>query len=273
VDPKNRKAAPEFYGYIPDDGTRAVIFVCMMLNSALLLLIRSFSSATLMLVGRRYLVMYMAGDMAFFLLQRVVRGDFHHWLPLDGALDLFVSLIVRVLVKTITDFTGVIHFRGPQDLGGSYWTVNMFMSLLASFACVWVGGGAIAWTLVGVGSGAWLLTFGLILLIMKKEYRRTFFSTKTAKQATMDKFKVEDDAVKASLLKKNKHHWKAIRGDVKEWVLENYWRWEEERPKWFTASWIAKVPIDMIPAAGQVRVKERRKGGVVGKQVQVHPAE
>ena len=40
-------------------------------------------------------------------------------------------------VKTITDFTGVIQFRHPNEHGGLYWTANLFLALLASF----VGGG------------------------------------------------------------------------------------------------------------------------------------
>jgi len=67
--------------------------------------VRSFSAVVLMLVSKRYLAIYMAGDMALYLLQKVARGDFHYWLPVDGVGGLFVSL-----VKTITDFTCVVQF-------------------------------------------------------------------------------------------------------------------------------------------------------------------
>ena len=82
-----------------------MIFGCMLLNIALLLMIRSFSAAMLMLAKKRYFVAYMVGDMALYLLQKVERGDFHYWLPLDGALGLLRSLLLRMGVKTITDFT------------------------------------------------------------------------------------------------------------------------------------------------------------------------
>ena len=85
TDPAGRKQTPDFYGYIPDEGiARPLLLVCMTLNSALLLLVRAFSAAMLMLVSKRYLVMYMAGDMALYLLQKVARGDFHWWIPIDG---------------------------------------------------------------------------------------------------------------------------------------------------------------------------------------------
>jgi len=261
-----RKNAPEFYGYIPDGGSRTVIFGCMLLNSALLLLIRSFSAAMLMLVNKRYFAMYMSGDMALYLLQKVARGDFHYWFPVDGALGMFTSLMLRVIVKTITDFTGLIQFRGDAELGGLFWTLNIFLALLASFVCVWVGDrGRVEWMLVGAASGAFTLSFGLFLLLMKKEYRRTFFTTRTGKQWTMDFFlKGEDDEVKQMVLTHNKKQWVRIREDVKQWVLSNYWRWEADKPEWFTESWIAKVPPDMIPseakqATRDIRVSARRR--------------
>ena len=286
VDPTKRKQTPDFYGYIPDGGSRTVIFGCMMLNSALLLLIRSFSAAMLMLVNKRYFVAYMVGDMSLYLLQKVVRGDFLYWLPVDGALGLLMSLLLRVLVKTITDFTGVIQFRADAELGGLFWTVNMVLALAASFVCVWVGcGGRREWMLVGAASGAWVLAFGLFFLLMKKGYGRTFFTTRKGKQWTMDFFvKGEDDEAKSIVLKHNKKQWRKIRGEVKEWVLGNWWRWEEEKPEWFTESWIAKVPPDMFPseakqAAKDIRASARRRSRlgalVVAKEERrrVHPVE
>jgi len=252
VDPAARKLDPTFYGYIPDGGSRTLIFGCMLLNSALLLLLRSFSAALLMLAKKRYLMMYMAGDMALYLLQKVARGDFHSWVPIDGALGLCVSLLMRVIEKTIVDYAGLIHSRGPQELGGLYWTANMFLALLASFGSAWVftadGGGDVAWTIVGFFSGAWALVFIVFFALMKKEYRGTFFTTTTGKQQIMDRFKSQDESVKAGLFKKNKKVWREIKGEVSEWVGENWWRWKEERPEWFTASWVQRVPAEMIPA-------------------------
>jgi len=269
VDPQKRKESPAFYGYIPDGRSRTVIFGCMMLNSALLLLIRSFSAAMLMLVKKRYFAMYMAGDMALYLLQKVARGDFHYWLPVDGAFGSLVSLILRMIVKMITDFTGLIHFRGPQELGGLYWTLNMFLALVASFASVWIGaGGRVEWMLVGAASGAFTLSFGLFLLLMKKEFRKTFIGTQTGRQQITERFiQAVDDSVKASVMKKNKKQWRAIRSEVKEWVGANWWPWEAEKPEWMTESWIAKVPPDMIPseakqAAQGIRANARRRSSL-----------
>jgi len=246
----------------------------MIMNSALLLLIRSFSAAMLMLAKKRYFVAYLAGDMALYLLQKVARGDFHYWFPVDGVFGLFISLLLRVIVKILADFTGVIQFRADAELGGLYWTVNMFLALAASFVCVWVGdGGRVEWTLVGAASGLWVLTFALFLLLAKKGYRRTFFDTKTGKQWAMDFFlKGEDDEAKQNVLGCNKKQWRAIRSEAKEWVGANWWRWEEEKPEWFTESWIAKVPPDMIPsdakqAAKDMRASARRRSSLGARVV------
>ena len=251
VDPENRKLAPEFYGFIPDDGKRTVIFGCMILNSALLLFLRGFSAAMLMLVNIRYFLVYMVGDMALYLLLKVARGDFLYWFPLDGLLGIFVSLLMRTLAKTIVDFTGAITFRHSYELGGLYWSVNMFTALLASFASVWIGGGGkTAWTVVCYSSGAWLTTSGLVLLLMKMGYRKTFFSSQTGKEFSMDYFlKGRDDETKSAVVQCHKQHWAAIKGEVKEWVVEGWWRWKQEKPKWFTESWIAKLPIDFVAEA------------------------
>jgi len=292
TDPVKRKESPDFYGYIPDEGmARPLILVCMTLNSALLLLVRAFSAAMIMLVNKRCLAMYMAGDMALYLLQKVARGDFHYWIPVDGALGLFVSLMMRVIIKTISDFTGVIQFRNFPDLGGLFWTVNMFLALLASFVSVFVyyadsreevelittGQNSsafeieerVAWTLVGSLSGAWAAVFGVFLLLVKKEYRRTFFTTRTGKQWTSDFFlKGTEDSDKKVTVGHNKAQWWAIREDVKEWVQANWWRWKEEKPEWFDLAWQSKVPKEWITDVEErarldkVREKGRRRSSV-----------
>jgi len=55
------------------------------------------------------------------------------------------------------------------ELGGLYLTANMFLVLVASFVRLWIGGcGRMEWMLVLAASGAWVLTFLLIVLLVKK---------------------------------------------------------------------------------------------------------
>ena len=59
----------------------------------------------------RYLLAYVVGDIALYLLQKIARGDLHYFIPIDGGLGLFVSVFLRVTVKVITDYTGCLNFR------------------------------------------------------------------------------------------------------------------------------------------------------------------
>ena len=65
----------------------------------------------------RYFVLYIIGDMTFYLVQKVLRGDFRYWFPIDGASGLLVSLLMRVASKRMVDFTGVINFRLAACIG------------------------------------------------------------------------------------------------------------------------------------------------------------
>ena len=62
---QGRKDGPEVYGFIPDGVPGAIVFACMVLNSALLLLARSASAALLMLVQPSLFLYYVLGDCAF----------------------------------------------------------------------------------------------------------------------------------------------------------------------------------------------------------------
>jgi hypothetical protein len=54
VNPKRRRDEPDFYGYIPDSARRRTgIFFCMIMNGALLLLLRSLSTVLFALVSGR----------------------------------------------------------------------------------------------------------------------------------------------------------------------------------------------------------------------------
>ena len=266
VDPQKRDERPDFYGYVPDGGARTAIFICMIVNSTLLLLVRAFSAAMLMIVKKRWFVIYWSVDMGMYLAYKVAREDFHYWVPIEGALGLFISLLVRVVNKTVTDFTGVLQFRGDAELGGLYWTANMFLALGSSFACVWVGrGGKLEFTLVGMATGLWILSFGIFMGLMKKKYRQGFWSTKTGREWAMDFFiKGEDDFAKQNIFGCNPKQWVAIREDVKKWVQKRWWTWDEEKPEWFDEAFVARVPLDMLPEEERQQRKSRMGRGSRG---------
>ena len=123
---QRRRDEPEFYGMIPDGLRGNVVFLCMILNSAMLLLARSLSYAMLMLANPAYVLYYALGDSSFFFLQKAARGDFKYFANVDGLAGLLIfDFLIQFCLKTVVDFTGLVQLRGSGILGGSYWSGSM----------------------------------------------------------------------------------------------------------------------------------------------------
>ena len=195
-----------------------MVFICLLLNSALLLLLKSFGAALLLLVSKSYLAAYLAGDMALFLLYKAASNDFWTWLPFHGTGGVFVSFLMRITTKFICDFTGVVQLRAAADMGEAYWTFSMLMSILSTFVAARVhfasiGGGkeamaeGTAWGLASALGGAWVVIFAAFMFMIKKRYRRTFYSLQTGFRWTQEFFLDEKntDQTRASIVNKNKH--------------------------------------------------------------------
>jgi hypothetical protein len=138
---------------------------------------------------------------------------------------------------------------------------------------------SVAWTIVGGLSSSALVGFIAFLLLMKRTYLSTFFSLQTGHEWVKHFFVTgTTDAKKMRTLLSNKKQWLSIRDDVKAWTLENWERWEEEKPAFFTAAFKASVDDDMIPPASLRKLNgggsERRRsslGDVLGVGARVAP--
>ena len=51
---------------------------------------------------------------------KALRGDFWYWMPVGGNTEVLSSIVSRVLVKVVTDFTSIVQFRHPYEIGGMY---------------------------------------------------------------------------------------------------------------------------------------------------------
>jgi hypothetical protein len=133
--------------------------------------------------------------------------------------------------------------------------VASFVSTQVYYASLEMPGDAVldkshAWMIVGSLSGAFVSFFGASLLLMKRKYVATFFSLQSGHAWAKEKFiKGDTDELKAWTLGCNKKQWQSIRDDVKAWTMENWERWEEEKPEFFNDAFKASVDDDMIPAA------------------------
>jgi hypothetical protein len=127
--------------------------------------------------------------------------------------------------------------------------------------------------IVSLLGSAWFVNFGAFLTLMKKEYRKTFFSTETSCQWTMSFFLMsDDDSKKKVTVGHSEAQWLKIREDVKKWVFDNWERWEEEQPEWFTERWKSRIPDDWLTRAELQRRRmisggsRRRKSSLVDLQ-------
>ncbi|GMI51962.1 hypothetical protein TeGR_g223 [Tetraparma gracilis] len=283
VSPQKRRDEPDFYGYIPDAASsRTLIFGCMIINGALLLLVRSMSMALLAMVGGQWVLVYLVSDMGLYFAYKILRRDLWHWIPLEGAASVVESVLERLVVKVLVDFTGVIQFRGAGEMGGCFFTLNLAMVLAASFVATHVyyasleeGEEAVmdesvAWTIVGGLSGLGVSFFSCFLLLMKRKYVSTFFSTQTGFAWVQSRFVANDaDFARSRIFGANKKQWLSIRPDVKAWTMENWERWEEEKPEFFNDAFKATVDDDMIPPASlrKLNAGSSRRRSSLGDQM------
>jgi len=173
--------------------------------------------------------------------------------------------------KILADYSGVLQLRHPGEIGGLYFSFNIVIEFLsrggafAVYANMRGEENKLVLPLVGlcVGgcAGLWQVTFAVMLLFMKRKYRKSFFSTMTGAQMTCNYFTGNaDEAIKSLVFLCNRNQWKRIRPEVKAWISENWFRWEETNPAFFTELFKLSVPTDMTPSA-EVRLR-MKLGGV-----------
>ena len=136
TDPRKCHFCPQFYGYVPSGSTkRTVLFITMMLLSAIILLVRTLILVLFGLVSKSAALIYICTDIGIYLLFKVLRQDFTYWMPFEGPLSIIMSVIFRIMVKVIVDFTGNVQFRHPYE-GNVYSSLSgAFISYHSIFLC------------------------------------------------------------------------------------------------------------------------------------------
>jgi len=117
--PTKRKGNPDFYGYIKNDPTsRTFSFVAIFTLTLSHVLMKTIATALLVILSGTWAAIYMACDMAFFMLLKIVRSDFRYWLNLPDPFSLIASFIMRFCGKLLVDYTLNLHLRHPFEAGG-----------------------------------------------------------------------------------------------------------------------------------------------------------
>jgi hypothetical protein len=267
TDPAKREKTPDFYGYIPAEANkRTVVFVSMLLYTAGMLLIRCMTIVLLGLMGGSWAILYIGADLGLYLLIKVLRGDFWWWLPVGGKAEIVESILGRVNVKIIVDFTSIAHFRHPLDVGGAYWLFGLVLTMVSLPVSQYIyllspyvddNPTDIASFIVKYIIPTTTICLGVFFFIIEKKYLHTFWSTQRGKDLTMAYFlEGESDAMKFEVFSYSRHHWHSIEGEIKKWVELNWAQWEEQRPEWFTDQLKANVPVEFIPQDGDARKRE-----------------
>ena len=259
LDPERRARVPDFYGYIPSSsGKRTVVFFSMFLFTACHVAVRILGIALLAVVSPMITVAVLGGDMAFFLLFKFVRNDLRYSYLMYGWLSWFASFITRIFAKLMVDFTVMVQLRHPQEIGGLYWITCLLLGQSTSFVVVYLyslrptADATISsndlWALVGALEACFVVFFAVFVGSIAAKFRVTFFSTITGKKFGIKAFhEATTDRVKMNILGSHPSYYKSIRGEVEQWVRDNYATWNEEKPDWFTERKKRTIPIDMIP--------------------------
>jgi len=286
TDPERREQVLDFYGYVPSNPRqRSAVFITMVLFGGGMLMIRSLTIVLLGLLDMSWALAYISLDLGLYLAVKILREDFWYWVPLGGNVEIASSLFARVMIKIVGDFTCIVLFRHPFELGGMYWSMSVVLTLISLPIAMniyekidegIISKMTVLRTLMYILLPGTITSLLIFFLNIKRTYIRTFFSRETCKQLTIRRFQeTNDDTVKASFsfLTSNRY-WQEIEGDVKEWVTNGWHTWTEEKPNWFTEHWRACVPLSYIPQELREEEKKRSdyKEQMPPKESQVAPS-
>ena len=253
-----RAARPDFFGYIPYSyEARTIIFVVMVIMSSTVIFVKLLGTVLLAAVGPTAVVLYFVVDVVVFYAVKLVRSDIRYYMKVDAIL---LSVVVRLVQKLLTDFTGMIVSRHPCECGGAYWLFNIISTQILSF--VWISlydsqyhgenkaPTYLLYTVLGLLEIVFLLCVFLFLRTMDQRFIPSFYSTTTAKQFIAESFLYFDDADidKIRIFKFHPSMYSSINVEVKEWLESRLHEWHEQKPDFFTPALISSIPKYLMPS-------------------------
>lgn len=267
LDPEKRGHTPDFYGYVPNDSTlRVLVFVSMLFFVACHVTVRLLGFVLLSVVSPVSTVAFLGADTLASVLFKLARDDLRYSFDVDGLLGWMLSLMQRVLSKFTVDFCCFIQARHPQELGGVHWILTLVLGQGTSFLAAYLyqhpsfasrhnnaenteKESTDLWILLGSLEASFAVFFAIFMTSIQRKYVRTFFSSITAKQFRINAFhEATTDQARINILKFHPSYYASIRGEVEQWVRDNYDAWTYESPEWFTHRAKSRIPIEMIPS-------------------------
>ena len=124
------------------------------------------------------------------------------------------------------------------------------------------------WISAGSISAAWALAYLSLMLMVKPEWRSSFWSTRTTlDEARTTFYECETEEEKMGIFGLHRSKWESFRDEVRDFTHANWARWKDEKPAWFTEEVIQRVPDGFIPVARGAEEAEQRWPGKFGAGV------
>jgi hypothetical protein len=202
---------------------------------------------------------------------KILRGDFWYWVPAGGKAEIVNSILCRMIIKIIVDFTSIVHFRHPNEVGGANWLFGLLMTIGSLPGSIYIASLYVDKNAIDIASSIvknfipmTTICFAVFFLNIEWKYWHTFWSTQKSRDYSMAFFlEGKCDETKIKVFAASRHHWVSIEGEIKKWVELNWAKWEEEQQDWFTDVRKASVPEEFIPTHGDARKRESvRKASV-----------
>jgi len=202
----------------------------MTIISSLHNLSRSVGCAVLAASGKNLVLYFVGGEMLLFLTYKLVRRDYYHWVPLNGALAIAQGDLARIVTKVIAVFTGCLHMRHPYELGGAAFSTGMVWAQVSPFVALqfYEGDEKDNVTIFLISTlGLWLAVNTVFFCTIDLSFMNTIFGAMTAAQYTCVLYKTGDDSQKFDAIFSNRLQFTtSIQGEVTKWIAENLDRWK-----------------------------------------------
>jgi hypothetical protein len=257
-----------------------MLFLAMISLAFTQAIARVLTLVLIFLVSPPFLGLVMGVDFAIFFLYKLCRREFLYWMMPD----IFLSSIIRAFRKALSDFTFFPLERNPFDQGGLWFLVSIvavqigpYLALTLFFnvesATVFAGTSgsdvvefhyytenqnerngmkrSALMTLIVTTTSLWVTSAVSFFLLIKPEFRWTFYSSMSSFEYTRDTFRHPDvaDEGKLHILFKNKLGlYKGFENETKEFIVSSYPRWITEQKPWWNERVLLRIPQQLLPA-------------------------
>ncbi|GMI17806.1 hypothetical protein TrLO_g1770 [Triparma laevis f. longispina] len=300
ISAENRRINPNFYGYIPIYSIRRALASCftILIMATCQLTSKVFALSLCTTVNQTTTLIYLLTEICVCFAIKIFRQDFIYWIPLDNmTATLLGACLMRLVMKTLNDFTGLLMTRHPYELGGAYWSFTLFTTPLVCLFFGWyyldyvkdesvqemlsytfssreVYGTIL--TIIAIQS----LSYLVFLNVIDQSYRSSFSSFTTAKQYAKKTFNdAEDLGTKIEVLQNHPSIYYSFKDEIEAWLHDNLPTWIEEKPDWFDDAVMATIPDDLVKSpellkqirGGEVVLLQRRRSTMAVRRISQAP--